>query len=69
MRKFRSHPAYHEVEVITPFQQTKVYVVMNYKTKQILWSDKKRTEADAMAKAMAQTLNVDVALIPITIDH
>lgn len=69
LRKFKDHPAYRPVEVITPFKQTKVYVVVNDKTQQVLWSEKKYSEADAMAKAMAQTLDVDIALLHVTIDH
>jgi len=69
LRKFRNHPAYKSVEIVTPFKQTKVYVVMNDRTQEVLWSEKKYKEADVMAEAMAITLNVDVALLHVTLDH
>jgi hypothetical protein len=69
LRKVVDHPFFKPVEVVTPFKETEVFIVMNYKTKTILWSEKKYKEADAIAKAMAQTLNVNVALIPITVNH
>lgn len=67
--KAKDHPFFKPVKVVSPFKETEVFVVMNNKTKKILWSEKKYKEADAIAKAMAQTLNVDVALIPITVAH
>jgi hypothetical protein len=42
---------------------------MNDRTQEVLWSEKKYKEADVMAEAMAITLNVDVALLHVTLDH
>lgn len=42
---------------------------MNDDTKQVLWSEHKYSEAHAMAKAFAQTLDADISLIHVTLDY
>jgi hypothetical protein len=54
---------------VLPFRHTEVYVLTNDDTQEVLWSEKKYSEADAMATALAETLEVAVALLHVTIDH
>lgn len=69
LRKFRDHPAFKPVKVVTPFKQYETFVVMNDDNQEVLWSEKKYEEADAMASAMAQTLEIDTVLIHVTLDY
>jgi hypothetical protein len=67
LRRFKDHPAYRPLTVVSDFKKHRCYVAMDDDTKQVYWSGETIEEVNGFAAVIADTLAVNVAVFTVEV--
>jgi hypothetical protein len=69
LRKVVDHPAFQPTKYVSHFKERTVHVIMNNDTQEVIWSSSDQDDAYNWGHVIANTLEIDAAIITVSLDY